>query len=305
VSPLLEVKDVVVEYPHRDGTFRAVDRVSFSVSPGETVTIVGESGCGKTTVARAILGLQSLAGGSIAIKGRNVKGPYRGMTEDVGMVWQDPNASLDPRWTLARSIDEPASLASKTIDVEDLLLKVGLSGEHADRFPHQLSGGQRQRAAIARALALKPPVIICDEPTAALDLSIQAQILNLLKDIQAETGCALVYISHDLGTVRYLADRILVMYLGQIVEQGSAESIFSQPHHPYTRALLDSAPNLDDIGIIPKGLSGEITGNTVQALGCRFATRCQKAQDRCIIEEPQAQKGDPHHAICHFPLSLG
>ncbi|MBV6459845.1 MAG: putative D,D-dipeptide transport ATP-binding protein DdpF [Fimbriimonadaceae bacterium] len=294
-----------MEYPQRDGTFRAVDRVSFTVAPGETLTIVGESGCGKTTIARAILGLQPIAGGSISIKGRPINGPYRGMTEDVGMVWQDPNASLDPRWTLRRSIEEPAALASKAIDASDLLLKVGLSADHADRFPHQLSGGQRQRAAIARALALKPPIVICDEPTAALDLSIQAQILNLLKDLQEEMGCALVYISHDLGTVRYLADRILVMYLGQIVEQGEAESIFAAPRHPYTRALLDSAPTIDTIGIIPKGLSGEIGGGGDTLSGCRFAPRCHIAQNRCIMDEPSAEKDDPHQAICHFPLSLG
>jgi oligopeptide/dipeptide ABC transporter ATP-binding protein len=302
---VLEVENLTVEYPTPGGAVRAVDQVSFSIAANETVTIVGESGCGKTTIARAVLGLQPIAGGTILVNGRTIRGSYAGMAREIGMVWQDPNSSLDPRWTVAKSIAEPAALVGEKARLDQLLNQVGLSPELGERYPHQLSGGQRQRAAIARAIALKPPLVICDEPTAALDLSIQAQILNLLKDLQAETGCALCYISHDLGTVRYLGDRVLVMYMGKIVEQGSSESVFSSPRHHYTSALLRSAPRIDAVGILPEGIQGEISSNPQTTEGCRFAPRCPCAQDRCMKETPEADLSQHHSVACHFPLSLG
>ena len=208
---LLSVRDAVVEFHAPGGTIRAMDGVSLQVRRGETVAVVGESGCGKTTLARAVLGLQHLNAGEIVVGDEKVRGVPARNAEKVGMVWQDPYASLDPRWKVGRSALEPARLCGKTVDVQQLFMEVGLDPKFAERFPHQLSGGQRQRVAIGRALALKPPLVICDEPTAALDLSIRAQILNLIKKIQRELGCSFLYISHDLLTVRFLADRIAVM----------------------------------------------------------------------------------------------
>lgn len=242
-EPLLSIRDLDVRY----GDFLAVKNVSLDIGQGETVAVVGESGCGKTTLARTILGLQRRAKGTIKFAGP----PARVLAERIGMVWQDPYASLDPRWSLRKALEEPAKLARRAIDVGQLLEMVGLSREMADRYPHQLSGGQRQRAAIGRALALRPPLVICDEPTAALDLSIQAQILNLLGDLKQEIGCSILYISHDLETVRFIADRIVVMRRGEIVEQGLAKKVFADPQHPYTRKLMSSALTLDRLGELP------------------------------------------------------
>ncbi|MGV3617219.1 MAG: ABC transporter ATP-binding protein [Fimbriimonas sp.] len=246
---LLSVEEAVVEFNIPGGTVRALDGVSLVVNRGETVAVVGESGSGKTTLARTVLGLQPLRGGRIVLNGHEVRGTERGMAEKVGMVWQDPYASLNPRWRVGRSALEPLVLSGKagTRTAEEVFEEVGLDPRFVDRFPHQLSGGQRQRVAIGRALAMKPPLVICDEPTAALDLSIRAQILNLLKDVQVANGCAFLYISHDLTTVRFLADRVAVMYQGKIVEQGTTEEIFTRPQHEYTRTLLDSAPTLEKV----------------------------------------------------------
>ncbi|MBX3096682.1 MAG: ABC transporter ATP-binding protein [Fimbriimonadaceae bacterium] len=245
---MLEVKDAVVTFPNG---LRAVDGVSFNVQPGETVALVGESGCGKTTVARAILGLQPLSEGSIIMNGEPVSRVTAGLAKRVGMVWQDPYASLDSRWTIGRIVSEPAQMLGETINVGELLTSAGLDPSYANRYPHQMSGGQRQRVAIARALALRPPLVICDEPTAALDLSVQAQILNLLQDLKENLGSAFLYISHDLGTVHYLADRVMVMKSGQIVESGSSASVFENPQHPYTQRLLAAVPRIDRLGVIP------------------------------------------------------
>jgi ABC-type glutathione transport system ATPase component len=242
-KPLLNVENLIVEF----GSFRALNNVSVDVGRGETVAVVGESGCGKTTLARTILGLQKKVAGRIQFDGPEA----RVLAEQIGMVWQDPYASLDPRWTIKKAIEEPARLARKTVDVGVLLEMVGLSRDMGDRFPHQLSGGQRQRAAIGRALALRPPLVICDEPTAALDLSIQAQILNLLGDLKKEIGCSILYISHDLETVRFIANRIVVMRKGEVVEQGDAAKVFANPAHPYTRKLMSSALTLDRLGELP------------------------------------------------------
>jgi peptide/nickel transport system ATP-binding protein len=248
-SVLLKVENAQVEFNVPGGIVRALNGVSLEVNRGETVAVVGESGSGKTTLARAVLGLQPLKGGKIVLDGRDVKGTTRDMAERVGMVWQDPYASLNPRWKVGRSALESLALTGKlgTRTAEEIFNEVGLDPRFVDRFPHQLSGGQRQRVAIGRALALKPPLVICDEPTAALDLSIRAQILNLLKDVQVANGCAFLYISHDLTTVRFLADRVAVMYKGEIVEQGPSEQIFTNPQHIYTQTLLDSAPTLEKV----------------------------------------------------------
>jgi peptide/nickel transport system ATP-binding protein len=256
---LLTVEDARVEFNGPGGVVRALDGVSLNVRAGETVAVVGESGSGKTTLARTVLGLQPLKAGKIVLDGLEIRGSSRELSEKVGMVWQDPYASLNPRWRVGRSALEPLALAGKKGErtAEEIFQEVGLDPRFVDRFPHQLSGGQRQRVAIGRALALKPPLVICDEPTAALDLSIRAQILNLLKDVQVANGCAFLYISHDLTTVRFLADRVAVMYKGQIVEEGETERIFTDPRHEYTRTLLDSAPTLEKVLHLPALVTGD------------------------------------------------
>jgi len=252
-SASLKVSNLVVAFKGAQGTFHAVDDVSLEASPGETLAVVGESGCGKTTLARAILGLQPITSGSIEVTG--VQGRGAGiLAERIGMVWQDPFASLDPRWTIAQTLAEPYRLAHRASQVEDLVRKVGLDSSVLSKFPHQLSGGQRQRVAIGRALALNPPLLICDEPTAALDLSIQAQILNLVRDIQRETQSTVLYISHDLGTVRFLADRVMVMQKGKVVEAGKTKEIFESPQEAYTKELMGAALSLDTLGWLPGDL---------------------------------------------------
>jgi oligopeptide/dipeptide ABC transporter ATP-binding protein len=283
---LLEVTDAHVHFHAPGGEIRALDGVSLTVESGEIVAVVGESGCGKTTLAKAVLGLQPLNAGRIVLGGEEIRGTSRGRAEKVGMVWQDPYASLDPRWRVGRSVLEPMAIAGKKGDAKALFDEVGLNPDLVTRFPHQLSGGQRQRVAIGRALALKPPLVICDEPTAALDLSIRAQILNLLKQVQRQVGCSFLYISHDLTTVRYLADRVAVMYLGRIVEEGPTEAIFSDPRHPYTKALLDSAPSIDKLMQLPDPPAGEIPDPRTRFVGCRYASRCPNATDKCRQQDP-------------------
>lgn len=300
---LLSVMDAFVEFPTAGGAIRALDGVSLKVDPGETLAVVGESGCGKTTLARAVLGLQPLKSGHIEVKGRTITGTYREIAEEIGMVWQDPYASLDPKWRVGRSAVEAGAIARRAVPKRELFEEVGLDPELATRYPHQLSGGQRQRVAIGRALALKPPLVICDEPTAALDLSIRAQILNLLKSIQKEQSCSFLYISHDLTTVRYLADRIAVMYLGRIVETGPTETIFEDPRHPYTQALLDSAPTLDRLMHLPEAIPGEIPDPRTRFVGCRFAGRCKNARQFCVENDPPAAQESERFYYCHFPVN--
>lgn len=299
---LLSVRDVSVEFNTPGGTVRALDGVSLTVEPAQTVAVVGESGCGKTTLARAVLGLQPLSGGEIDLLDRAVKGTSRLNAEQVGMVWQDPYASLDPKWPVGRSAVEPLRIVGKSGDAGKLFKEVGLDPALVDRYPHQLSGGQRQRVAIGRALALKPPLVICDEPTAALDLSIRAQILNLLKSIQGSIHCSFLYISHDLTTVRFLADRVAVMYLGRIVEEGPTERIFTDPRHPYTKALLDSAPTLEKLMHLPEPPKGELPDPRTRFQGCRFAGRCPNAQDLCAAKDPERTDEGDRSYFCHFPV---
>ncbi|AIE87747.1 ABC transporter ATP-binding protein [Fimbriimonas ginsengisoli] len=304
-SLLLDVQDAHVEFPGHGGAVRALDGVSLQVHRGETVAVVGESGCGKTTLARAVLGLQGLKGGRIVLEGAEVHGTTRHMAEHVGMVWQDPYASLNPRWRVGRSVQEPMQLAGRRAERSSVAVfeEVGLDPKFVDRYPHQLSGGQRQRVAIGRALALKPPLVICDEPTAALDLSVRAQILNLLKDVQTATGCSFLYISHDLTTVRFLADRVAVMYLGRIVEEGPTERIFSEPRHPYTKALLDSAPSLERLMHLPEAPAGEIPDPRTKFQGCRFASRCPNRGEVCLVNDPAATVEGDRRFYCHFPVA--
>jgi oligopeptide/dipeptide ABC transporter ATP-binding protein len=299
---LLEVTDAVVEFRSQGGTIRALDGVSLHVDEGETVAVVGESGCGKTTLARAVLGLQALAQGQIQLLGEPVHGVTKKNGERVGMVWQDPFASLDPRWKIGKSVLEPMKIAGRKGDARQVMAEVGLDANLGDRYPHQLSGGQRQRAAIGRALSLRPPLIICDEPTAALDLSIRAQILNLIRDLQVSAKLSFLYISHDLTTVRFLADKVAVMYLGQIVEEGPTEAIFEKPKHPYTKALLDSAPNLDRLMDLPAALKGEVPDPHEKRPGCTFADRCNFRQEACIVKNPGRTNEGSRSYRCLFPL---
>ncbi len=298
------MNDIHVEFPSQGGIVRALDGVSLTVEKGETVAVVGESGCGKTTLARCVLGLQPLASGSINLLGQKVQGTPKGVVERVGMVWQDPYASLNPKWTVGKSIQEPLRLVGKNRDVSEMFVEVGLDPALQDRYPHQLSGGQRQRVAIGRALAVKPPLVICDEPTAALDLSIRAQILNLLRDLQRSAGRSFLYISHDLTTVRYLADRVAVMYFGRIVEIGTTEQIFSDPRHPYTKALLDSAPDITKLLSLPDAPPGEIPDPRTKFAGCRYVGRCTQATDTCMKLDPEATEEEGRTYYCHNPHGI-
>lgn len=299
---VLEVEGVTVGFPVTGGVVRAVDGVSLKVMEGETLALVGESGCGKTTLARVVLGLQPVDAGTVTIAGREVNGVGRGQAELVGMVWQDPFASLDPRWTVRRLLEEPGRVCGRPVDVEDVVREVGLDAALLDRFPHQLSGGQRQRVAIGRALALRPPLVICDEPTAALDLSVQAQVLNLLSDLRDDSSGSFLYISHDLITVRYLADRIAVMYLGKVVEEGPVEEVFERPMHPYTRALILSSPDLARLGRLPEAVEGEIPDPLTLPAGCRYSSRCPFVDERCRREPPVWSGESGHRSLCWKPL---
>ncbi|MBK3734884.1 ATP-binding cassette domain-containing protein [Azospirillum brasilense] len=314
-TPVLRVSGLSVEYRTARGVVHALDNVSFELAPGETLGIVGESGCGKSTLARAVVRLLDPSAGTIRLGETDIthasRRRMRAARRDLQMVLQDPAASLDPRWTVGDLLAEPleihgiGSRAERRARVADLLGKVGLPPEAAQRRPHEFSGGQRQRIGIARALALEPKVVVLDEPVSALDVSVQAQILNLLTDLQSTLGVSFLFIGHDLSVVEYVSDRVAVMYLGRIVELGGRDSLWRRPAHPYTRALLDAAPRIDG----PSAPAGPaLTGDTPSPYdlpsGCRFHTRCPIAADVCRRLAPAMQALSPgHHVACHFPDS--
>ncbi|MBR0649389.1 dipeptide ABC transporter ATP-binding protein [Roseomonas terrae] len=323
-EPLLDVTGLAKHYPVREGlilakqvgTVRAVDGVSFSVKRGETLALVGESGCGKSTTARLVLRLIEPSAGTIRFEGADVTritgAAQRAMRRRMQIVFQDPYASLNPRLTVADTIAEPMAVhgigdaASRRKRVEELLSLVGLRSFHAQRYPHEFSGGQRQRIGIARALSVQPDLVVCDEPVSALDVSIQAQVVNLLKDLQRRFGLAYLFIAHDLAVVKHVADRVAVMYLGQIVEIGNKADLFANPRHPYTRALLAAIPHPDPQrrGQV-KPLGGDVPSPMNPPPGCRFHTRCPFAQDRCRSEAPALRPmADGHEAACHFAETL-
>ena len=294
---------------------QAVDGVSFSLRRGKTLAIVGESGCGKSTLARLLARLIEPTSGSVLLNGVNISTASSKqllkMRRDIQVVFQDPYACLNPRHSIGQSIGTPIRI-QKTLSrseekhrVFELLELVGLSQEHYNRFPHEFSGGQRQRAGIARALALQPKVIIADEPVSALDVSIQAQILNLLEKLQADLGLSYVFIAHDLSVVRHIADEVAVMYLGKIVETGSPEAVYGAPSHPYTKALMSAVPVPNpQAGAKRKRiiLTGDVPSPVNPPSGCRFRTRCPKVQDICSVDEPMLIDRKPGHLVaCHFP----
>jgi peptide/nickel transport system ATP-binding protein/oligopeptide transport system ATP-binding protein len=312
-SPLLQVRELTKVY--RSGglftpktTMRAVDGVSFDINPGETLALVGESGCGKTTVGRMILRLLDATSGSVRFDGEELTSvsqramrPHRSRMQ---IVFQDPYSSLNPRLTIGQTLAEPMRLHTDLTEQQiaartrELLQRVGLSPDHLPRYPHQFSGGQRQRICIARALAPSPRLIVCDEPVSALDVSVQAQVVNLLMDLQRQMGLALLFISHDLGVVRHIADRVAVMYLGKIVETGTSEAIFRAPRHPYTQALLLSAPaRHPDLVRQSIPAVGEPPNPSNPPPGCHFHPRCAHAVAQCARDIPQPQPASPGHAV--------
>jgi oligopeptide transport system ATP-binding protein len=318
---LLEVRDLTKHFQipggigRAGGTVRAIDGVSFSIRRGETVGLVGESGCGKTTTGRCVLLLERPTSGMILFDGVDIAGlspsELRGMRRRVQVIFQDPYSSLNPRMTIGQIIAEPIKVhgiirdkAKREARVKELLEQVGLLPQHATRYPHQLSGGQRQRVGIARALAMEPALIICDEPVSALDVSIQAQIVNLLEDLQKRLGLTYLFIAHDLSVVRHISDRVVVMYLGKIVEVADRQALYEEPLHPYTQALLSAVPIPDPVLEASRNrtvLRGEVPSPLNPPTGCVFHPRCPKAIERCAAEIPPLREIKPGHwAACHL-----
>ncbi len=312
----VEAKGISQAYPVGGGMFtapkllRAVDGVSFTMQPGRTLAVVGESGSGKSTLARVVTMIEPPTAGSLVIDGHDVTkarpAEVRQMRRAVQMVFQNPFGSLNPRKTVGDILAEPlvinstATPAERLVEVGAMLAKVGLRPEHRERYPHMFSGGQRQRIAIARALMLRPKLVVADEPVSALDISIQAQVLNLMLDLQQEFGLAYLFISHDLSVVRHIADEVLVLYLGRPVEQGAKETIFRRPQHPYTRALLAATPSVQvDERRERHVLTGEIPSPLAPPSGCSFRTRCPFAKDLCAASRPEPREFDGRTVACH------
>ncbi len=319
---LLSVEGLVKHFPIRKGLLQrqvaavqAVDGLTFSVREGETLSLVGESGCGKSTTGRLLTRLDEPTAGTIVFEGRDIThlrdGQMRPLRKDIQMIFQDPYSSLNPRHTVGKIIGAPYRLQGVTPEggvkkaVQDLLELVGLSPEHYNRYPHEFSGGQRQRIGIARTLALKPRLIVADEPVSALDVSIQAQVVNLLEDLQQELNLTYVMIAHDLSVVRHVSDRVAVMYLGKIVELADRDDLYEQPMHPYTVALMSAVPIADTKRRHERErirLQGDVPSPINPPPGCRFHTRCWKAQEVCRTQEPPLVQLTPRHQVaCHFP----
>lgn len=327
---IMRVEHLVKEFPITKGVFfksqvgavKAVTDISFEVKEGETLGLVGESGCGKSTTARSIMRLLEPTSGDVWFRSQQLgkvvnvakadKGELQGVREDIQIVFQDPYASLNPRMTVASIIAEPlvvhghSDRQGRLDKVKELLKIVGLQPEHANRYPHEFSGGQRQRIGVARALALNPSFIVLDEPVSALDVSIQAQVLNLLDDLQAEFGLTYLFIAHDLSVVRHISDRVAVMYLGRMVEMSDRDALYDRPMHPYTHALLSAVPIPDPTIEATRErilLEGDIPSPANPPSGCRFHTRCPIAQEgKCDVDEPEFIELEPGHWVaCHFP----
>jgi oligopeptide/dipeptide ABC transporter ATP-binding protein len=324
-SNLVEVKDLVKHFPitsgiifqRKIGAVKAVDGVSLDIKRGETLGVVGETGCGKSTTARLIVRLLEPTSGTVCFDGEDITklpaGHLKALRREMQMIFQDPYSSLNPRKTVGSIIAEPFVIhgllkgeGERRRRVQDLMDRVGLNPEHYNRYPHEFSGGQRQRIGVARAIALEPKLLVADEPVSALDVSIQAQVLNLLRNLQREMGLTLIFIAHDLSVVRHMCDRVAVMYLGKIVEFAPNEPLYAFPRHPYTGALLSAVPVPDPSTRRRERqlLSGDVPSPANPPQACRFHTRCPKAQPICSTEEPPLEnKGGGSLAACHFPLT--